>query len=152
MLERVSADRQAATARAVEPIVAWCEHGGDLDDLRRAVAHGMERYMAFLLERPAFPRFIAWEELAGAARLRAARRSSTALEDAFGALAKAGRARGLRRFDVGDAVLLWIGTTYAPLANRSTLLAALGRDLTVARTRKRHLAFAVDQMMHLLAG
>src|SRR4051812_36564028 len=83
VLERVSAARQEATARAVEPVVAWCESGGDL---RAALRQGMEDYMGFLLARPSFARFISWEELAGARRLRAARRHSTALEDAFAAV------------------------------------------------------------------
>ena len=152
VLERVSAARQTATANAVEPVVAWCKDGDDLKDLRTALAEGMESYMRFLLSRPAFLRFITWEELAGAERLRAARRNSTALNDAFTAVSKVAQKRGLRRFDVGDAVLLWVGTTYAPLANRNTLLVAMKRDLTVARARKQHVSFAVDQMMYLLAG
>ena len=153
VLERVSADRQAATAKAVEPVVAWCRDGAiDLGALRRALEDGMESYMGFLLSRPAFQRFVTWEELAGAERLRAARRSSTALEEAFTALRQVAPRRGLRSFDVADAVLLWIALTYAPLANSNTLLVALGRDLTVARVRRRHIRFAVDQMLFLLAG
>ena len=152
VLERVSADRQVATATAVEPVVAWCEAGGDLAALRTALEHGMESYMRFLLSRPAFQRFITQEELAGARRLRAARRRSTALQDAFTAVRKVAGQRGLQRFDVGDAVLLWVSLTYAPLAHSNTLMVALERDLTVARVRGRHLRFAVDQMMFLLAG
>jgi AcrR family transcriptional regulator len=152
VLERVSADRQTATARAVQPVVAWCDGHGDLEELRNALADGMESYMRFLLSRPAFQRFITWEELAGGDRLRAARRNSTALVDAFTRVRKVAKRRGLRAFDVGDAVLLWVATTYAPLANRNTLLVAMKRDLTVAKTRRAHLGFAVDQMMYLLAG
>src|SRR4051794_3439176 len=58
VVQRVFAARQAATAQAVEPLVAWSERGGDLDDLRSALRLGMERYMAFLLGRPTFQRFI----------------------------------------------------------------------------------------------
>ena len=108
--------------------------------------------MKFLLSRPAFQRFITWEELAGGRRLRAARRSSTALNDAFTAVRKVAKRRGLRPFDVGDAVLLWVSLTYAPLANRNTLLVALQRDLQVAKTRKRHVKLAADQMMFFLTG
>jgi len=152
VLERVSAARQTATAEAVEPIVAWCRDDGHLDDLRKALEQGMERYMRFHISRPAFQRFITWEELAGGTRLRAARRQSTALTDAFGALRAVAPERGLRSFDVGDAVLLWIGLTYAPLANSNTLLVAMKRDLRVPRTRRRHVALAVEQMLFLLAG
>lgn len=152
VLERVFADRQSATARALEPVVAWCDGGGDLDDLRDALSDGMESYMRFLLSRPAFQRFITWEELAGGRRLRAARRNSTALVDAFTRVRQVASERGLRAFEVGDAVLLWVATTYAPLANRNTLLVAMKRDLTVAKARRAHVAFAVDQMMYLLAG
>lgn len=152
VLERVSADRQVATARAVEPIIDWCNEGGDRDELRSAIEHGMDSYMKFLLDRPAFQRFITWEELAGGRRLRAARRNSTALEDAFGAVRSVAKKRGLRSFDVPDAILLWISLTYGPIANRNTFLVALKRDLTATRTRKRHAKFAAEQMMHLLAG
>jgi hypothetical protein len=112
----------------------------------------MESYMLFLLSRPAFQRFITWEELAGGKRLRAARRTSTALNDAFTAVRKVAETRGLQSFDVGDAVLLWVSLTYAPLANSNTLLVAMKRDLTVAKVRRRHLDFAVGQMMFLLTS
>jgi TetR/AcrR family transcriptional regulator len=152
VLERVFAERQEQTANAVAPVLAWCERGGDLRDLRTALARGMDGYMRFLLRRPAFARFITWEELAGGRRLRATPRNSTALTDTFAALGRVGRKRGLRPFKVGDAVLLWVSLTYAPLANRHTLLVALDRDLSDARTRRRHVDFAVDQVMFLLAG
>jgi TetR/AcrR family transcriptional regulator len=152
VLERVSAARQTATAMAVRPIAVWCEDGGDHGDLRKALQAGMESYMGFLLSRPSFQRFITREELAGAKRLRAARRSSTALGDAFTAVKKVARKRGLRTFDVADAVLLWVSLTYAPLANANTLLVALDRDLGIEKVRRRHIRFAVDQMMFLLAG
>jgi AcrR family transcriptional regulator len=152
VLERVSAERQGATARAVAPIVAWCREGGSLGDLRAALEQGMESYMRFLLSRPAFQRFITWEELAGGRRLRAARRNSTALTDAFSAVKDVAKKRGLRSFAVEDAVLLWVSLTYAPLASRNTFLVALKRDLNVGRTRRRHVRLAADQMMFLLAG
>jgi TetR/AcrR family transcriptional regulator len=152
VLERVSTARQAATAEAMQPVLAWCEGGGDLRDLRKALRRGIEAYMAFLLERPSFARFITWEELAGAERLRAARRSSTALEDAFTAVHKVAGKRGLQTFEVADAVLLWIGLAYAPLANRNTLLRSLKLDLADAKARKRHVRLAADQLMFLLAG
>jgi hypothetical protein len=99
--------------------------------------------MAFLLARPAFARLIAWEELAGAQRLRAADRRSDALEQAFAAV----RRRRRRRFDVDQAVLLWVGLTYVPVAQRHTL----GRDMNDAAARRRHVRFAARQMMAFLS-
>jgi Tetracyclin repressor-like, C-terminal domain len=112
----------------------------------------MESYMQFLLSRPSFQQFITREELAGAKRLRTARRSSTALNDAFTSVKKVARKRGLRSFDVADAVLLWVSLIYAPLANANTLLVALDRDMAAEKVRRRHTKFAADQMMFLLAG
>jgi AcrR family transcriptional regulator len=151
VLERVFADRQAATAQAFAPVLAWCDGSADLRALRRAIANAAEAYTGFLLQRPAFVRLLVWEELAGGQRLRAARRHSTAMQDAFGALADVSRARGLRRFDPGDAVLLFISLTFAPLAHQSTLMVAMGRELGDARLRRRHTRLVVDQVMCLIA-
>jgi AcrR family transcriptional regulator len=151
VLERVFADRQSATARAVAPVVQWCEREGDVDSLRRALAAGMEGYMRFLLQRPAFGRFIAWEELAGGHRLQEVNRDSTALTDAFTRVKAVARRRGLRQFRVQDAVLLFVALTFAPLAHQHTLLVSLDRDLANPQIRRRHVKLAVDQMMHLLA-
>lgn len=52
MLERVFADRRSATAQAIRPVVDWCERGGDIEGLRRALDAGMDGYIKFLLERP----------------------------------------------------------------------------------------------------
>jgi AcrR family transcriptional regulator len=152
VLERVFADRQAATAEAIHPVVAWCEGDGGTAALRRALAAGMEGYMRFLLERPAFGRFITWEELAGAQRLHEAQRTSTALEDAFARVRSVARQRGLATFAVQDAVLVFISLTFLPLSHHHTFMASLGRDLTDPQTRKRHVKLAVDQMMHLLGA
>lgn len=152
VVERVFADRQAATSAAVAPIHDWCENGEDAEGLRAALTEAVEGYMSFLLSRPAFGRFIAWEELAGATRLRKAHRNSNALERAFTALRAVSRRRGLRAFAVADAVLLWVSLTYAPIAHQRTVLVAIGRGLTDAGTRRRHVRLAADQMLFLLAG
>jgi AcrR family transcriptional regulator len=152
VLERVSADRQDATRKAMSPLHAWCELGGDRLALKDALAESLQSYMRFFLARPSFARFISWEELAGAARLRSARRQATALTDAFTAIRRVAKRRGLRHFTVDDAVLLWIALGYAPIANQATVKLALSRDLSDTRTRGRHVAFAVDQMFFLLAG
>jgi TetR/AcrR family transcriptional regulator len=152
VLERVFSERQEATEAAVAPIHAWCETGKDAKGLRSALTRAMEGYMAFLQGRPAFGRLIAREELAGAQRLGAAHRNSNALERAFAAVRAVRKKRGLRAFAVEEAVLLWVSLTYAPTAHQWTLLVALQRDLTDGPTRRRHITFAADQMMFLLAG
>lgn len=152
VLERVFADRQAATAAAIGPLLAWCETASDSHGLRGALDAAMEGYMAFLLERPAFIRFITWEDLAGGHRLREADRRSTALTDAFTRVRSVAAVRGLAAFAVDDAVLLFVSLTFAPLAHRHTFLESLGRDLARPRVRRRHVVLAVDQMMHLLGA
>ncbi|HZU40384.1 MAG TPA: TetR/AcrR family transcriptional regulator [Solirubrobacteraceae bacterium] len=152
VLERVFADRQAATAEAIRPVVQWCDGDGDAGALRRALAAGMEGYMLFLIGRPAFPRFITWEDLAGGHRLRQTDRRSTALEDAFSRVRSVARQRGLGPFRVEDAVLLFVSLTFSPLAHSHTFMVALGRDLSEPQVRKRHIKLAVEQMMHLLGA
>ena len=152
VLQRVFADRQAATAGAIRPVVLWCESAGDRGDLRNALAAGLEGYMTFLLQRPSFTRFISWEELAGGRRLQESDRRSTALSDAFSRVRSVARQRGLAPFRVEDAVFLFISLTFSPLAHRHTCLVSLGRDLTEPRARERHIKFAADQMMHLVGG
>ena len=153
VLERVFADRQAATARAAAPLHAWCEDGdAGVPQLCVALRRTLDDYLAFVLGRPAFARFIAREELDGARRLRAVRRESTALHEAFSAVRAVARRRGLRTFAVEDAVLLFIALAYSPAAHEHTLLAALGRDLRDRATRRRHVDLAAGQLLHLLAG
>jgi AcrR family transcriptional regulator len=150
VLARVFADRQAATLAALEPVRAWCETGNDAAGLRAALTAAIGDYMTFLRSRPAFARFIAWEELDGAERLARVPRRSDALERTFSAVRDVGPRRGLRDFDVADAVLVWVALTYAPLAHRHTLMRGVGRDLDDEPTRRRHTALAVDQLMTLL--
>jgi AcrR family transcriptional regulator len=152
VLERVSAARQQEASKALVPIVEWCAGDGDLGALRTALTRSMENYMGFFLARPSFARFILWEELTGAERLRAARRDATALSDAFEAVRKVARRKGLRRFPVEDAVLMWIALGYAPVANQVTLRLGVGRDLSDRSTRRKHVKFAVEQMLFVLTG
>src|SRR5829696_1844369 len=106
-LERVFADREVAVERATAPLRA--ARGGDDAGLRRALDAAVTDYLRFLVERPAFARLVAWEGLAGGRRLRATPRASRALHDAFGAV---GATR--RRFDVDDAVLVFVTLTLSP--------------------------------------
>jgi AcrR family transcriptional regulator len=148
VLERVFAAREEATAAAFAPLHEWARAGAGT--LEAALAHAVEGYMGFLLERPTFVRLIEWEELAGGERLRATPRSSRAIQDAFAATRSAAQRRGLRAFRVDDAVLLFVSLTFSPLTQRATFLAALGRDLADASTRRRHVRFVVDQLRHVV--
>jgi AcrR family transcriptional regulator len=148
VLERVFAAREEATAAAFAPLHAWAATGeGTLD---AALTHAVEGYMAFLLERPTFVRLIEWEELEGGQRMRATPRASRAIQDAFGAARAAAGRRGLRAFSVEDAVLLFVSLTFSPLAQTSTFMATLGRDLTARATLRRHVRFVVGQLRHVL--
>lgn len=149
VLERVFEDRQTATARAFRAVHAWCEGDGGIDALRGALTAATHGSMTFLLDRPAFLRLLLREELDGAYRLRATSRASTALRDAFTALADTQR---LQRFDVEEALLLYMALTFAPLAFEHTLLRAVDRDLRDDGVLDDHIAMAVDELMHLLAG
>jgi AcrR family transcriptional regulator len=148
VLERVFAAREEATASAFAELHEWTRTGDGT--LAAALAHAVEGYMTFLLERPTFVRLIEWEELEGGQRMRATPRASRAIEDAFAAARAAARRRGLRAFNVEDAVVLFVSLTFSPLAQTSTFMATLGRDLTDRATLRRHVRFVVGQLCHVL--
>ncbi len=150
VLERVFAERQAATLEAFGALTAWAVQGRG--SLAAALKKAVEGYLAFLIERPQFVRLLQREDLGGGHRLRAATRESRAMRDAFEALRRVAPARGLRRFDVEDALMLFVSLTFSPLTQRATFLAALERDLENTNTRRRHVAFVVDQLLHLVGG
>ena len=147
VLERVFADRNAAVRAAFAPVVDWSRGDGGADALRDALTEAIGGYLAFLLERPAFVRLLQWEGLAGGEQLAAAPRDSRAIAEALEAVRKR-----LPRFDVDDALLLVVSLTFSPLTQRSTFLAALGRDPGDPAARGRHVALVVDQLLHLLGG
>lgn len=150
VLERVFQEREQATRAAFKPLVVWIEDssGGSLES---ALGQAVGGYMEFLLRRPSFLRLLQREELAGARHLREAPRDSRAIEDAFQALRAVAPERGLRTFDVSDAVLLFISLTFSPLAQRSTFIASLGRDLEDSKVRRRHVRLVTSQLLHLLS-
>ena len=149
VLERVFADREEATRRAFEPVRAWCV-SARAGSLRRPFTRAIESYMSFLLERPAFVRLVVREELRGGEGLRRAGRESSAMRDALAAVRAVAGERSLRSFDVDDAVLVLVSLTFSPLSQQSTFMAALGRDLSVAAVRRRHIRLVVGQMLQLL--
>ncbi|MDQ6817115.1 MAG: TetR family transcriptional regulator [Actinomycetota bacterium] len=152
VLDRAFTARQAATQAAFEPVHGWCRGTEGLDALRIALAHAADRYLRFLVEHPSFVQLVMREELAGGSRMRARTALSTALEDAFGALRRAGRQRGLRPFSVGDATVLFVALTFAPVSYRNTFMTAMNRNLTQPAGRREQVKLAVDQLMHLLAA
>ena len=151
VLERVFADREEATTRAFEPVRAWCE-SARAGSLRQPLTRAIESYMSFLLARPAFVRLIVREELRGGEDLRRAGREANAMREALAAVRAIAGDRSLRRFDVGDAVLVLVSLTFSPLSQQSTFMAALGRDLRDPAVRKRHIRLVVEQMLQLLGA
>ena len=108
--------------------------------------------MAFLMSHPSFLRLVQREELAGGERLQEVRRESRAIHEGFTALQAASKRAGLQAFNVPDAVLLFVSLTFSPLAQRSTFMASLGRDLDETKTRRNHVRLVVDQLLHFLGA
>lgn len=151
VLAGVFGSRQQATEQAFAPVRAWCEGDAPLTRLPSALSAAAAGYMRFLQERPEFVALIMREELDGGRRLRRASRSSTAMDDAFRALRRAGTARGLRSFPAEEAVLLFVSLTFAPFSYRHTLLRSVGLELISERGRRRQAKLAAAQLMSFLA-
>jgi len=151
VLAAVFSTRQQATEHAFARVRAWCESDAELAQLRPALAAAAEGYMGFLHEHPAFVALIMREELDGGNRLEGASRRSTAMDDAFQALRRAGAKRGLRAFQVPEAVLLFVSLTFAPFSYRHTLLRSVGLEVISERGRQRQARLAATQLMNLVA-
>jgi AcrR family transcriptional regulator len=151
VLKAVFSTRQQATEHAFAHVRAWCEDDADLERLRSALIAAAEGYMGFLHEHPAFVALIMREELDGGGRLKRASRSSTAMDDAFQALRRAGPNRGLRAFQAPEAVLLFVSLTFAPFSYRHTLLRSVGLEVTSERGRRRQARLTAAQLMNLVA-
>ncbi|HYF25537.1 MAG TPA: TetR family transcriptional regulator [Baekduia sp.] len=146
VLERAFAEREVAVREAFAPVAAWSPGGGE--PLRDALARAVDGYLGFLLERPAFAALLQWEALDGGARLRDVPRESAAIHAAFAAVRQALGAR----FDPDDAVLVVVSLVFSPLTQRSTFLAALGRDLADPAAREHHVALVTGQLLHLMGA
>jgi AcrR family transcriptional regulator len=151
VMSAVFASRQEATEQAFARLRAWCETDAALDLLRPALVAAAGGYMSFLAEHPAFTALIMREELDGGHRLAATSRSSTAMQDAFQALRRAGGGRGLKPFPPQEAVLLFVSLTFAPFSYRRTLLRSVGVEVISERGRRRQARLTADQLMHFLA-
>jgi AcrR family transcriptional regulator len=151
VLDRAFDSRQAATTEAFEPVRDWCASGAGLEALRRALTRAGEGYMSFLVRQRSFVQLIMREEIDGGSRMRARSAPSNAMRDAFGMLRRVARDRGLRPFNVDDAIILFVSLTFTPVAYRNTFMRAVHRDLTDRNSRRRQARLAADQMMRLLA-
>ena len=151
VLEQVFKDREEATRQACEPLIAWST-SKTKTSIRTPLAEAVNGYLDFLLGRPSFFKLIQREELGGATHLQAVPRESSAIEEAFTAIRAVAKERGLKTFKVDDAVFLFVSLTFFPLAQRSTFMASLNRDLGDANARRKHLRLAVDQLLHLIGS
>lgn len=149
VLERVFRDREEATRLACRPLVAWAQPGRAAP-IRRPLGEAVKGYLEFLLQRPSFLRLVQREELAGAGRLQRVPRGAAAIQEAFAAIRAVAAERGLKAFDVDDAVFLFVSLTFFPLAHRMTFMAALGRDPEDRAVLKRQISLAVDQLFCFL--
>jgi AcrR family transcriptional regulator len=149
VLTRAFEERESATRRACEPLRSWAESEG-ASSIRTALIEAISGYLDFLLQHPAFLRLVVREELSGATRLRNVPRESKAIEEAFEAVRSVAANRGLRLFDVQEAVLVFVSLTFFPLAQRSTFMASLGMNLDDQSTRQQHVELVVAQLLCLV--
>ncbi len=153
VLDRVFAARDAAVAAAFAPVHAWTR-GEDERPLPAVLDDAVGGYVAFLVERPAFVRLLAWEALDGGGALAAVRgraATPTAIADALVALREVAPAHGLARFDVSDALLVLVSLTFSPVSQQATFLRTLGVDLRDPPARRRLVRLAVEQLLAVLA-
>jgi TetR/AcrR family transcriptional regulator len=152
VLDRAFAARQAATSAAFVPVHDWAAGDGGLDELRAALTRAADDYLRFLADHPSFVDLVMREELGGGGRMRRRTVPSTAMEEAFAALRRVQRSRGLRPFKVADAILVFVALTFGPVSYRNTLMRAVDRDLDKPIVRRQLVRLAVDELMHLLVA
>jgi AcrR family transcriptional regulator len=153
VIEQVFRDREQAIRLACQPLVAWASPEGS-DPIERSLTEAVAGYLDFLLRRPALLKLVQREELASTSKGRGAPgpRPSEAIEEAFAAVRRVAHKRGLKSFEVEDAVLLFLSLTVFPLSQDSTPMESTGRDLSDPKARRRHVRFAVDQLLHLIGS
>jgi TetR/AcrR family transcriptional regulator len=144
--------RQEAATRAFAAVHAWCEDDGGVELLRDPLLRAANGYMRYLHENPTFVALVMREELDGGERLRHATSSSTAMRDAFSAVHRADRRRGVRSFRVEEAVLLFTVLTFGPYSLRRTLMPRVGIDLRTDAGRRRQARVVADQVLHLISA
>lgn len=149
VLERMYADRTAALEPVFKPLVDWAQ-ARSAEPLRPVLSRSVGGYLRFLRERPTYVDIIEREALAGGNRLRELQNQSTVMEDAFAALRRRARARGLRSFDPGELVMCLVALGYMPVAHRHTMLRRQGLSLDDDRFLSRRRKHITDVLMSLL--
>jgi TetR/AcrR family transcriptional regulator len=152
VLERLYDLRNAALEPAFAPLTAWATAKAPSESLETVLTQCVDAYLRFLHGRPSFVDILEREALAGGERLRRLSNQSTVMEDSFALLKRRARARGLRSFDVNNAVTTLVSLGNLPVAHRNTMLRRQGDDIHDPRYRSRRRRQIVDVMLHLLGG
>jgi AcrR family transcriptional regulator len=151
VLERMYADRTAALEPVFAPLKAWADVS-PTTPLRPVLARSVEGYLRFLRDRPTYVDLIEREALAGGGRLRELENQSTVMEDAFGALRRRARARGLRNFDAGEAVICLVALGYMPVAHRDTMVRRQGFRIDDDKYFNRRRKQLTDILLHVVGA
>jgi AcrR family transcriptional regulator len=151
VLERMNADRTAALEPVFAPLKAWAE-AREPAPLRPVLARSVEGYLRFLRDRPAYVDIIEREALAGGGRMQDLEQQSTVMEDAFAALRRRARARGLRAFDAGEAILCLVALSFMPVAHRDTLVRRQGFRIDDDTFLTRRVKQVTDIMLSVLGA
>jgi AcrR family transcriptional regulator len=152
VLERLYAARNAALEPAFAPLAEWAIAKAPSASLETVLARSVEGYLRFMHERPSYVDILEREALAGGDRLRALSNQSTIMEDTFALLRRRARARGLKSFDVDNAVTTLVSLGNLPVAHRNTMLRRQGASIDDPRYLTRRRRQIVDLMLHLLGG
>jgi AcrR family transcriptional regulator len=145
VLQELFAERERELVPAFAPLIAWAK-GDDDRPLKKVLGKAIDAYLDFLDAHPEFVSLTQREAVDGGRRLTTTPHRSSVMEDAFTALRRASRRRGLRAFDPREAVIAFVALTYFPAAHAQTLLPALG----LAADRRARRAQALDVMLHLI--
>jgi TetR/AcrR family transcriptional regulator len=152
VLERVYADRTAALAPAFGELRAWAEADAPRAPLRAVLRRTAQAYVRWVTDRPAYVDLIQREALNGAGRLPGLVNQSTVMEEAFTALRRRAARHGLRRVDVADAVLVYVGLGFTPVAQRHTVLPRHGVAYDDPRFVRRRVDQLEQTLVHLLGA
>lgn len=149
VLRRVHAERAEALIAACAPIHDWASDPRvGYEELEVAVASAVRGYLAFLERRTAFARLIEWEALAAVGRLPGD--LSGSFSEAFRALHRVRRRRGLRDFDVTVVVVALVSMCFLPVAHASTFIAGGGIDPLEPAFRRRYERQVVCSVLAML--
>jgi len=74
------------------------------------------------------------------------------MEEAFGAMRRRARAKGLRNFDVGHAIICLVALGYMPVAHRDTMVRRQGFRFDDDRFLAQRKRYVTDLMLFLLGA